>query len=315
MGVFNNIVVSERHQRPSFNGITILRADFVRDGQYVNLPIDQVSSINFFKKTANLSPSTVLDPSTGLITDAAASAAIWRWAPSAGDSYLTESDFSQTTDRSASGVFEIGTGRLAVFLNGANDVSSQLRDGTVIGSLKQLSGEPATDYIDVWTVKTVAGGEWQTFINETQFFQGNSVLITQPLLVNPRNSLWNKNVYLGEKVKLKVGTEVTIENKDIDNATKNVLRAGLITSGSMEIKKHNEDANLPAWVTVSGYTDTSNLVDVTSDNTFVFDFDTAVLTNGSISDLGNGTGAYSVRVKYNILDETYISPMMYFTVV
>jgi hypothetical protein len=313
MGVFNNITVSERHQRPSFAGLTILRANVVRDGQYVDLTEAQVSSVNLFKKAANLSPSTVLEASTGLLAASAQEDAIWRWVASS--TFHTESDFARNDDISASSIFELGNGRFAVVLNGADDVSSQLVDGTVIGSLTQLSAEPASTYIDVWTMKLTAAGEWQTFINETQFFQGNNVIITQPLLVNPRHQLYNKNIYLGEKVNLKVGSEVTIENKDIDQETKNVLRAGLITSGSMEIKKHNEDSNLPAWVTVSGHADTKNLVDVTSDNTFVFELDTSILTSGEVADLGNGTGTYSVRVKYNILTETYISPMMYFTVV
>jgi len=84
----------------------------------------------------------------------------------------------------------------------------------------------------------------------------------------------------------------------------------------MEIMKHNDaDQTLPSWVTVSGYGDTSSLVETTSDNTFLLKFNTNNLTNGSVTNLGNGTGTYSVKLKYTILDETLISPLMYFTVV
>ena len=55
-------------------------------------------------------------------------------------------------------------------------------------------------------------------------------------------------------------------------------------------------------------------MEVTGDNTILFSFDTAVLTNGSITNLGAGTGTYSVEAKYTLLNETIISPMMYFTV-
>ena len=55
MGTFNNNIVSERNQRPSFNGRTILRAYFMRDGEYVSIGDTQVSSVMLFKKEANTS--------------------------------------------------------------------------------------------------------------------------------------------------------------------------------------------------------------------------------------------------------------------
>jgi len=318
MGSFNNNIVSERNQRPSFNGRTILRAYFLRDGEYVPLSSTQVSSVMLFKKEANTSPSSILEASSGLVTDTAAATAVWRWALSGGvgGPLLSESDFTPTTSVSCSSVYSVGSGRLAVVLNGIDTVSSVLRDGTVLNSASSLSGQPAATYIDVWTVKLCAGCEWQTFINDTAFFQNNAVLITEPLLFNIRERLYNKRIELGSIEKLKIGTEVTIENKDIDDSVKNVLRGGLLTSGSMEILKHNDvDRTLPAWATVSGYSDTSALVEISGDNTFLLSFDTNNLTNGSVSNLGNGTGTYSVQVKYGVLDETRLSPLMFFKVV
>ena len=60
MGSFNNNIVSERNQRPSFNGRTILRAYFMRDGQYVSIDETQVSSVMLFNKEANSSPNVLL---------------------------------------------------------------------------------------------------------------------------------------------------------------------------------------------------------------------------------------------------------------
>ena len=318
MGVFNSIVVTERHQRPSFNGVTILRANILRDGQYLDLTTDQVSSVMLFDARANTSPSSLLEASTGLVPDSQASAAIWRWALSgegtATSGFATEAGFARSDDISASSIFRTGEGRFAVVLNGADDVSSTLRDGTIIGSTSSLSAVPAGKYIEVWTVKLDAAADWITLINDTQFYQNNAVLITTPLIFNARNQLTNKKIKIGSTEKLKVTTEVTVENKDIDDSVKNTIKEGLVTSASLEILKHNVDNNLPAWVTVSGYTDTEASVDVTSDNTFLWTFDTNVLNDGSISNLGNGTGTYSVKAKYNILDETIITPEMYFTV-
>ena len=45
----------------------------------------------------------------------------------------------------------------------------------------------------------------------------------------------------------------------------------------IEIVKKNTDRNLPSRVTVSGYTDTSGYMDVTSENTAIFTFDTDAL--------------------------------------
>ena len=317
MGSFNSIIVSERHQRPSFNSRTILKANFMRDGGYVSLDNSSVSSVMLFKKQANTSPSSILEASTGLVTDAAAATAIWRWTLSGWENYnanntlpfpvfLAESDYVTTKGPSTSGIFEVAPGRLAVVLDGTLNGSSLLRDGTLIGAAGNLSGEPAAQYIDVWTVKLCAGCKWQTFINDTQFFQNNAVLLTEPLLLTTKERLYNKRIEKGSIEKIKIGTEITIENKNISESIKNVLREGLITSGAMEIIYHNDDdIHSPAWSSISSFADTAGSVEITGDNTFVYTFDTTSRT----------TGIYTVQLKYNILEETILSPLMYFTVV
>jgi len=327
MGSFNNIIVSERSQRPSFNGKTILRAYFMRDGEYVTLDNSSVSSVMLFKQEANTSPSSILDSSTGLVTDAAAAKAIWRWTLSGWEfhenaplvypfpEFLLESSYTGTIGPDTSGIFKVNEGRLAVILDGTIDGSCLRRDMSLVGAASALSGEPAAPYIDVWTVKLCAGCKWTTFINYTEFFQNNAVILSEPLLCSTRETLYNKRIELGSIEKIKVGTEITIENKSISDSIKNVLRDGLITSGSMQIMKHNDaDHTLPAWVTVRSFSDI-NPVDITADTTFVYSFDTNILTVGDIPGLGNATGTYSVQVQYSILDEIRLSPLMYFTVV
>ena len=245
MGSFNNSIVSERNQRPSFNGRTILRAYFMRDGEYVSLDNTQVSSVMLFKKEANTSPSSILDASTGLISETAAADAVWRWALSGAGAtgsgfLLSEGQYVPTSSTSCSSIYSVADGRLAVVLNGIDTVVTQLADGTEVSSNKQLSGEPAATYIDVWTVKLCAGCDWVTFINDTAFFQNNAVVLSEPLLCSTRERLYNKRIELGSVEKLKIGTEITIENKNIEDSVKNVLRDGLITSGVVQIVKHND---------------------------------------------------------------------------
>jgi len=289
----------------------------MRDGGYVDLDNYSVSSVMLFKKQANTSPSSILESSTGLVTDTAAATAIWRWTLSGWENYrasitnpypifLTEDDYETTIGPSTSGIFEVAPGRLAVVLDGTLNGSSMLRDGTTVGAAANLSGEPAAQYIDVWTVKLCAGCKWQTFINDTQFFQNNAVLLTEPLLLTTKERLYNKRIEKGSIEKIKIGTEITIENKNISESIKNVLREGLITSGAMEIIYHNDgDIHSQAWVSVKSFTETTGLVEITEDNTFVYTFDTTDSTPGT----------YTVQLKYNILEETILSPLMYFKVV
>jgi hypothetical protein len=319
MGVFNDEVVSERNQRPSFNGRTVLRAYFMRDGQYVPLANTQVSSVMLFRKIANTSPNSLLEASSGLVRDSVAADAVWRWTLAGWEDYqngvpgATVPDFLQVSDYttdigpSTSSIFEVDDGRLAVILDGTIDGSSVLRDGvTRIAATTQLSGEPAAEYIDVWTVKLCAGCEWQTFISDTSFFQNNAVLLTTPLLFSTRERLYNKRIEVGSIEKLKIGTELTVENKDIDDSIKNVLKDGLITSGTVQIIRYNEsDQSRPAWEPIHIFNEAGMVVEVTSDNTFLYTFNT---TNES-------PGTYSVQVEYTILDETRRSPLMYFTLV
>jgi hypothetical protein len=276
-----------------------------------------------FKKEANTSPSSILDASTGLISETAAADAVWRWALSGAGAtgsgfLLSEDQYVPTSSTSCSSIYSVADGRLAVVLNGIDTVVTQLADGTEVSSNKQLSGEPAATYIDVWTVKLCAGCDWVTFINDTAFFQNNAVVLSEPLLCSTRERLYNKRIELGSVEKLKIGTEITIENKNIEDSVKNVLRDGLITSGVVQIVKHNDSVpTLPARSTVTSFAQSTGLVELTGDNTFLYSFDTTILTNTDIvgPTLGSPIGTYSVQVQYNILDEIRLSPLMYFKVV
>ena len=303
----NGVKVVERHNHPGTLSRNVLRLNIFNNGSYFD-PYS-VSSVNLFFKKENVSPSSVLVSSTLLVSDKAASSVKFRWRSDNSNGWVAASEFS-TDASAASGVYRTAAGRFAVVLDGTQEVSSIQRNGTEMVNEASAIGP----YIDVWTVKLTENGGWQTIINDVELFQDNIVVLTEPLMLKTKERLVPNVVRLDEVVDIKVPVEITIMNRNIDQATKNTLATGYIQDPKMLIKKHNEDSNLPSWVTVSGYDDTADLVDVTSDNTLIMNFDTAVLTNGSVSNLGNGTGTYSVEVKYTILNETIISPMMYFTV-
>ena len=298
----NGVTVVERHNRPGTLSRNVLRLDVLNSGAYQDFY--EVSSVSLFLKSQNISPSSVLTSSTQLISDTAASTVKFRWTG------VKDASSFNTDSSSASSIYKVGTGKYAVVLDGTQTVSSTDRSGTIIENTASAVGE----YIDVWTVKVRESDSYQVFINQVKLFPDSFVAITEPLLLKSRTTLIPNSIRLGETVKLKIATEVTVMNKNIDQSIKNTLSEGVIQDPEIRVLKHNEDSNLPSRVEVVGYDDTYSLVEVTGDNTILFSFDTAVLTNGSITNLGAGTGTYSVEAKYTLVDETIISPMMYFTV-
>ena len=141
--------------------------------------------------------------------------------------------------------------------------------------------------------------------------------ITEPMLFKTRNKLVNKHVTLGSKIDLRVTTETTVENSRVSQEVKNIFKDSVITSAMMKIEKFN-DTNpiLPSKYELSGYSDTSGAIDITSDNTIVLNWNTEVIKNLGTEateklkreNIGSPTGAYLVTVKYNILNQTIVSP-------
>jgi len=284
---FGTAAVVERYQRPGTLQRVLLRNNFIVNGTYQD-PYD-ISSVSLFSKASNVSPETILDTSTQLVS----ATPLYSWSVSGDASAYT----GVLADASA--FYKESDGRWAVVLDGVNQAAGNLA---------------AKHYIEVWTAKMTAASEWQVFINEFELFQDSIITTTENVLLKTKTRLIPNKVRLGEVVNLKVGTEITVQNKSLSQSIKNMFNQSVISDAQFLVKKHNLDSNLPAWVTVLDYSDTSAGMSITSDNTMLYLFDTSVLTNGSIPDLGAGTGTYSVEAKYTILGETIISPMMHFTV-
>ena len=213
-----------------------------------------------------------------------------------------------------SGVYKLATGEFGVVLDGL--LGSNL-SGVQDGALITNAADAATDYIDVWTVKVTENSTWSTFINSFTLHDDTIFTTTEPLLFKTRNKLVNKHVTLGSKVNLKITTETTIENSNVTQDIKNIFKDSVITEAQVKIEKFN-DTNpiLPSKYELSGYSDTSGLVDITSDNTLVLNWNTEEIKNLGLDpteklkreNIGSPTGAYLVTVKYNILNQTCISP-------
>jgi hypothetical protein len=311
----NGVNLVDRHNRAGVLEKVALKVFFVNNGEYFD-PYD-ISGVTIFNKLSNTSPSAVIDTDTALLSSSISSSLVlMHFGASANDSgaALYPSSYNPTGNAaSTSGIYRVGTGEYVVVL--APDTSGRYN---FFGSslVVENSASSVADYIDIWTVKFFSNSDYQCLVNDFHLYRDTIFTVTQPLLLTTSNRLVNKNIRLDSKVDLKVTTDVNIENRDIDQATKNVFRDSAIVSAMFKIEKINEDTMaLPSRVEVSGFASTSALIDITSDNTMVFNFDTTKLaTHPSVANFAGLTGTYCLTCKYSLLNQTIVSQPMYFII-
>lgn len=306
----NNISVNTRHNRPSVLSKTALVTYFINDGRYTD-PYE-ISAVTIFHASGNMYPSALIG-SDGQQTVSAFDQVLMNFANSAAlttDSVFDASNYSV----GASGIFRIREGVYAVVL-----------DQSIASSIYNLSGDTLIenlvdrvgDYLDIWTIRRVAGSELDTVINEFTLHQDRFYSVTEPILFRVATRLVNHNIILGSKTDLKFTNEFTIENTNIDRSITNLFKESFIVNPAIEIYKQNEDRNLASRVVVSSFADTSALCDVTSDNTVIFNFNTQALT--SLPSFQAGTfgaqqGVYVARLKFTALNQEMYSNYFSFIV-
>lgn len=306
----NNISANTRHNRPSVLSRTALVTYFINDGRYAD-PY-QISAVTIFQASSNMYPSSVIG-TNGQILDDAYEYVLMNFYNSA--TLTTDSAFD-TSNYSAqsTGIYRLREGVYAVVL-----------DPAIASSVYNLSGEldienlvSATgDYLDVWTVKRVAGSELDTIINKFTLHQDRFYSVTEPILFRVATRLVNHNIILGSKVDLKFTNEFTIENTNIDESITNLFKESFILNPAIEIYKKNEDRNLASRVTVSSFADTSALCDITSDNTVIFNFNTQAITSlpaFQAGTFGSQHGVYIARLKFTAFNQEVYSNYFSFIV-
>ena len=318
----NGVTVVDRHNRPTVIQKVALRAFFVNDGEYYD-PYD-ISGVTVFNQTANLSPSSVLSGNV-ISPGVVASSILMQFGASAnqnGTPGLDPSCYKPATDAaSLSGIYRTARGQYMCVLDGTQTQQGKYTfHGSSVNPLLPLvitnGASSVSNYIDCWTIRFAEGSDDQTLINDFQLYNDTFFATTQPVILAASNKLVNKHITLDSIENLKVTTDITIQNRDLDDSIKNIFKDSAITSAMMKIEKVNEDAvSLPSHVTVSGYSDTSALIDITSDNTIIFKFDTTTLaSHPSVANFAGLTGTYRLVVKYNLINETIVSVPYYFTV-
>jgi len=313
--IINGQSINDRYNSPPVLSQVGLRVFFIQDGEMFD-PY-QISAVSLFKSSTNYDPSSVLDQTNELISPNASSYILMNFANSSVDtSNIAFNPSSYVRSTTASGIYRLNKGEYCVVLDGGVNLSGVLN---LFGANKVLANACSStgEYIDIWTVRLFQNTDLETIINTVNLKRGNIFTITQPLMLKTSNRLYQNRITLGSKVDLKIETLVNVENRDISEAMKNVFRDSIVTSPQIEIIKVNEEKNLPARVTVSSFTETSGLVSISPENTLIFNWDTNQLSG--LPEVANGTfgslnGVYYVRVKYNLINQTIVSPPMHLTV-
>jgi hypothetical protein len=318
----NGNLIIDRHNRPNVLQPVGLRALFINDGVYQD-PV-AISGVTIFREDNNFPPSSILGGDGLLSTSLTKDQILMHFGASGGFQVAAATSaacYNPDSDPSSlSGIFRMGTGEYVVVLDGQRSYpgGQYAFHGSGTSVHIQNAASSVANYIDVWTVQLAAGSTYQSMINNFSLFKDKFFMITEPLLLKTTNKLLNKKIVFGSKVDLKISTEVSLENKSISEAVHNIFKDSVVTSAMIDIKKLNESTNLGSHVTVSSFSDTSAVVDITSDNTIILNWDTEALkTHASTLSgaMGSLTGPYAMQVKYSVLNQTIVTPLMHFMVV
>jgi len=322
----NGVTLVDRFNRPSVLGKVAIRTLFINDGQFID-PYD-VSACTIFTKLSNDSPGSIVDGDDGLIKSDSTSVVLMNfgisggaapdihdgWSLDAEEKVRVTSNKLGDTDwfppyvpgPQASGIYRVGVGDYVAVLDGNNDLSGgyNIRYPFNSGVTVANGASSVQDYIDVWTVKLAAESEYQLFINNFSLYNDTFTTITEPLLITTRNRLLNKKLRYGEKIDMKITTDITVQNSTLSEETKNILKDYQITNPTISIKKVSDDAiNSAPWANVIAE---GTPATVTTDNTILYNFDTLSAVAAA--------GTYFIVAKYSYLTQNYVTPPFYFTI-
>ena len=321
----NEVTLVDRFNRPSVGGKVAIRTLFINDGEFID-PYD-VSACTIFAKLSNASPSSIVDTDDGLIKSDATSVVLMNFGVSGGAApdihdgtagYTTSENLLDplwvsstlyTPGSQASGIYRVGVGDYVAVLDGNTSLSGgyNIRYPFNNGITVANAASSVQDYIDVWTVKLFDTSEYQLFINNFSLYNDTFTTITEPLLITTRNKLLNKKLRYGEKIDMKITTDITVQNSTLSEETKNILKDYPITNPTISISKVNDDAvNQAPWTSVVADAGAT----LTTDNTILYTYDTTAAAGVA----QKGAGTYWIKASYSYLTQDFVTPPFYFTI-
>lgn len=305
----NQTDLIDRHNRPSVSQRVALQAHFINNGVYQD-PFS-ISAVSIFSRSVSANAESFLNDDN-LLTSSVSSLMLMNF----GNSSVLPADVSfnasnYTPGTTASGIYRTGVGKYVAVLDGVVALSGvdKIYEDRVLAN----GASGTANYWDFWTVKLLENSDYKVVANRFALYSDTFFTITEPLILTTRNKIGKKYFNLGTKEHIKITTEITLENRSIDDSIKNIFHDSVVTSGQIQIMKLNDEHLLNSYVEVSGYSDTAGSIEITSDNTFVFLWDTTkLLTHPKMLDgtLGSPNGPYAIRLKYTLLDQTIVTDPM-----
>ena len=298
MATFNTYSVVKRYNRPSILLRTLLEQYFTNNGTYFNP--QEVSAVYILPdggKTLG-SPAIYINTSLsaqgtsayGKLNASGLSAVVAKFDVSNGGAIQPPSAYSGTTTSGASAIYSAGTGHYAV-----------VADGVAFPSYSSL-GISDGKWFDVWLVKDFsavdASAGWKLYWNKFETFNDRIITFTEPYQITSHSKLQNKYIQLSSIPTLRITTEQFVANKNMSQDLKTIWRDGCIDNAKIRIRKRNpETTGTISNIKPTDGTFTSSGVDVSSEDTILFTWDTS----------GQSKGDYIVQVKYTLLEQTFVS--------
>jgi len=298
MATFNGYSVVKRYNRPSILLRTLLEQFFTNNGTYFNP--SEISSVyilpDISNKTAgspdiyiNKDASALGTSAYGKLNAVGLSAVVAKYDVSNGAAIQPPSSYSGAGTSGASAIYSAGTGHYAV-----------VADGVAYPSYSSL-GLSDGKWFDMWLVKDFsavdASAGWKLYWNKFETFNDRIITFTEPYQITSHSKLQNKYIQLSSVPTLRITTEQFVANKNMSQDLKTIWRDGVIDNAEIRIRKRNPETTglITNIEPVSGWT--SSGIDVSSEDTILFTWDTS----------GESKGDYIVQVKYTLLEQTFVS--------
>lgn len=290
MATFNGFSVVKRYNRPSILLRTQLEMYFTNNGTYFDPEDISACYILPDTTTTNGSPDvyinrTASDVGTSAYGKLNASGEALKVATYEGISSVTAYD-PTGTPATASAIYQVDTGKYSIIADGAafpEYSSLGLSDGK---------------YFDAWLVRdfsaTEASAGYKLYWNKFTVYNDRVVTFTEPYQITSKSKLSQKYVELSSVVTLRVATDTFVANRNMSRDLKEIFRDSVLTDAEIRIRKRNpytsgEMTTIQDW--------TSSTVDISSDDTILYTWDTSALEKGD----------YVVEVKYQVLEQTFYS--------
>ena len=112
-------------------------------------------------------------------------------------------------------------------------------------------------------------------------------------------------IEVGSKKKIQVKTELVVDNEPIKQDLRNLMETGSL----LQNPQINESPQLTTRVMIQDFADTSGTVQLDSQGTMSYLWDTNNIVPKYTDDiLGGSRGVYEITVKFDLIEESILSP-------